>query len=388
MLFDGPELARTAANYTPLSPVSILKRVERVHPNLPAQVHGSICRNWGEVAARCKRLASALARRGVSKGDTVALIAPNIPEALECALAVPMLGAVLNANNVRLEARTLGYILKHGEASVLLVDTEFSAVAADRALHQSVCCCAEELAPVFRSCSLQASAAHCCLDFGVCGCLVSAGRNRCCCGGCGPLEAVDSCCCGGRALEKLGAWRARLNTNLSNAVAEVREELADFRVDQLCPGFRRIRDCLRSGLSAAGPTAQGGQEHQSLLRRSGRGRRGRRSAQAGHKHGARTPSPLSRESTGAVPDDDQDTSGSASSSEEPASAESASPDHDLGLGSSEGAGSDRSCTEAGAPPALAIELRQLRGEDDEDAGAPSSPRANRHSREGKKKKRF
>ena len=131
MLFDGPELAKTAANHTPLSPVSILKRVERVHPNLPAQVHGSIRRNWGEVAARCKRLASALAKRGVSKGDTVALIAPNIPEALECALAVPMLGAVLNANNMRLEANTLGYILEHGEASVLLVDTEFSAVAAE-----------------------------------------------------------------------------------------------------------------------------------------------------------------------------------------------------------------------------------------------------------------
>ena len=74
MLFEGPKLAKTAANHTPLSPVSILKRIERVHPNLPAQVHGSIRRNWGEVAARCKRLASALARRGVSKGDTVALI--------------------------------------------------------------------------------------------------------------------------------------------------------------------------------------------------------------------------------------------------------------------------------------------------------------------------
>ena len=65
----------------------------------------------------------------MTKGDTVALIAPNIPEALECALAVPMLGAVLNANNVRLDAATLGYILRHGEATVLLVDTEFSAIA-------------------------------------------------------------------------------------------------------------------------------------------------------------------------------------------------------------------------------------------------------------------
>lgn len=128
-MYQGAELDKTPANFTPMSPVSILKRVARVHPELPAQIHGRIRRNWGEVAARCKRLASALAARGVSKGDTVALIAPNIPEALECALAIPMLGAVLNANNVRLDAKTLGYILQHGEAKVLFVDTEFADVA-------------------------------------------------------------------------------------------------------------------------------------------------------------------------------------------------------------------------------------------------------------------
>ena len=82
------------------------------------------------MAKRCKRLASALEMRGVGKGDTVALIAPNIPEALECALAVPMIGAVLNANNVRLDVGTIAYILEHGEAKILLVDTEFSAMAA------------------------------------------------------------------------------------------------------------------------------------------------------------------------------------------------------------------------------------------------------------------
>jgi len=130
MMYSGPELARNGANHTALSPVSILKRVERVHPELPAQIHGSIRRTWGEVAQRCKRLASALAKRGIGKGDTVALIAPNIPEALECALAMPLLGAVLNANNTRLDAGTIAYILDHGEAKVLLVDTEFSALAA------------------------------------------------------------------------------------------------------------------------------------------------------------------------------------------------------------------------------------------------------------------
>ena len=129
MTFQGPELDKTPANFTAMSPVTMLKRVERVHPELPAQIHGNIRRDWGEVALRCRRLASALAKRGVKKGDTVALIAPNIPEALECALAVPMIGAVLNANNIRLDARTLGYILEHGEASVLLVDTEFSQLA-------------------------------------------------------------------------------------------------------------------------------------------------------------------------------------------------------------------------------------------------------------------
>jgi len=129
MMYQGPELNKTSANFTPMSPLSILKRVARVHPELPAQIHGRIRRNWHEVDQRCRRLASALSQRGVRKGDTVALIAPNIPEALECTLAVPMLGAVLNANNIRLDAKTLGYILEHGEAKVLLVDTEFSAVA-------------------------------------------------------------------------------------------------------------------------------------------------------------------------------------------------------------------------------------------------------------------
>jgi fatty-acyl-CoA synthase len=133
MTYDGPELSRCAANHTALSPVSILKRVERVHPEMPAQIHGTIRRNWGEVAERCRRLASALKAHGVGKGDTVALIAPNIPEALECALAVPMIGAVLNANNVRLDAGTVAYILDHGEAKVLLVDTEFSGLAAEAA---------------------------------------------------------------------------------------------------------------------------------------------------------------------------------------------------------------------------------------------------------------
>ena len=127
--YDGPELVRREANFTPLSPVSLLRRTERIYPDMPAQIHGSIRRTWGEVGERCRRLASALVRRGIGTGDTVALLAPNIPEAFECALAVPMIGAVLNANNTRLDAGTIAYILDHGEAKVFLVDTELSAVA-------------------------------------------------------------------------------------------------------------------------------------------------------------------------------------------------------------------------------------------------------------------
>lgn len=129
MTFNDTGLDKCDSNFAALSPVSMLKRIERVHPELPAQIHGKIRRNWGETAQRCKRLASALAARGAAKGDTVTLIVPNLPEALECALAVPMLGAVLNANNTRLDVGTIAYILDHSIAKVLFVDTEFSELA-------------------------------------------------------------------------------------------------------------------------------------------------------------------------------------------------------------------------------------------------------------------
>jgi len=128
-IFEGPELVQRPANFTALSPLSMLKRTERVYGHRLAHIHGDMRRSWSEVAIRCRRLASALQKRGISKGDVVALLAPNIPEAFECAFAVPMLGAVLNANNTRLDAATLGYILAHGEAKIFLVDTEFAEVA-------------------------------------------------------------------------------------------------------------------------------------------------------------------------------------------------------------------------------------------------------------------
>ena len=130
-IYEAPELGKTAANHVPLSPLSMLKRTARVHPEKPAVIHGSIRRNWRETETRCRQLASALARRGFGKGDTVAVLAPNIPELLECHFGVPMIGAVLNANNTRLEAATIAYILDHSEARVFIVDTELSALAAE-----------------------------------------------------------------------------------------------------------------------------------------------------------------------------------------------------------------------------------------------------------------
>ncbi len=128
-IFEGSELVQRQANFTPLSPLSMLKRTERVYGHRLAHIHGDIRRSWSEVAIRCRQLASALQKRGIGKGDVVALLAPNIPEAFECCFGAAMLGAVLNANNTRLDAATLGYILAHGEARIFLVDTEFAEVA-------------------------------------------------------------------------------------------------------------------------------------------------------------------------------------------------------------------------------------------------------------------
>ena len=130
-MYEAAELGKTAANHVPLSPVSILKRTARVHPEKPAVIHGSIRRTWLDTEERCKKLASALLKRGIGKGDTVSVLAPNIPELLECHFAIPMIGAVLNANNTRLDASTIAYILDHSEARVLLVDTELSGLAAE-----------------------------------------------------------------------------------------------------------------------------------------------------------------------------------------------------------------------------------------------------------------
>jgi len=122
------DLARNAANFAPLSPVSFLRRSADVYPDKAAVIHGDRRFTYRELARRCARLGSALARRGVQRGDTVAIMAPNIPAMLEAHFAVPGIGAVLNSLNYRLDAATIAFCLQHGGAKVLLTDREFSPV--------------------------------------------------------------------------------------------------------------------------------------------------------------------------------------------------------------------------------------------------------------------
>ena len=119
-------LGKNPANYVPLSPIGFLLRSASVYPERTAVIHGERRYSWRQSLERCRRLASALAARGVGRGDTVALMAPNVPEAFEAHFGVPMAGAVLNALNIRLDAETIAFILKHGEAKILITDTEFS----------------------------------------------------------------------------------------------------------------------------------------------------------------------------------------------------------------------------------------------------------------------
>src|SRR5205823_10029000 len=90
-------LDKNPANFVPLSPIGFLRRSAAVYPNRTAVIHGNRRYTWREAEERCRRLASALAKHGISRGDTVALMAPNVPEAFEAHFGVPMAGAVLNA---------------------------------------------------------------------------------------------------------------------------------------------------------------------------------------------------------------------------------------------------------------------------------------------------
>lgn len=116
------------ANFQPLSPVSFLRRAATVRPQQTAIIHGSRRYTYAQFWERSQQLGAALAQRGVEPGDCVAIMATNTPEMLEAHNAVPMIGAVLNSLNIRLDAATLAFILDHGEAKVLITDREFSKV--------------------------------------------------------------------------------------------------------------------------------------------------------------------------------------------------------------------------------------------------------------------
>ncbi len=124
------DLDRNAANFQPLTPLAFLERAAEVFPDRIAIVHGSLKRNYRNFHARSKKLASALAKRGIVRGDTIAVMLANTPAMLECHYGVPMCGAVLNTLNTKLDPAALAFMLDHGEAKALIVDREFAGVMA------------------------------------------------------------------------------------------------------------------------------------------------------------------------------------------------------------------------------------------------------------------
>ncbi len=121
-------LDRNEANYQPLTPLTFLQRSAKVYPAHTAIIHGRQRRTYAQFYDRSRQLASALASRGIGKGDTVSVMLANTPPMLECHYGVPMTGAVLNTLNTRLDAAILAFTLEHAETKVLIVDREFSSL--------------------------------------------------------------------------------------------------------------------------------------------------------------------------------------------------------------------------------------------------------------------
>jgi fatty-acyl-CoA synthase len=121
-------LDKNRANFAALTPLSFLFRAADVFPHKPSVIHGDIRHTWGQTGERCRRLASALQKRGIVKGDTVAAMLPNVPAMMEAHFGVPMSGAVLNTLNTRLDPEAIAFQLDHGEAKVLLTDREFTRI--------------------------------------------------------------------------------------------------------------------------------------------------------------------------------------------------------------------------------------------------------------------
>ena len=135
-------LEKNAANYVPLTPLSHLRRAAAVYPDQLAVVYGGHRKSYAEYYNRCSQLASALAQNGIAPGDVVATLIPNLPAQAEAHFGVPACGAVLNTINVRLDEETVAYIFDHGEAKIVLVDTQFIA------LTEAACAAMEGEAPI------------------------------------------------------------------------------------------------------------------------------------------------------------------------------------------------------------------------------------------------
>jgi fatty-acyl-CoA synthase len=130
-VYDAPHLQRNPANFTALTPLGFLARAAAVYPDKLAVIDGTRRFTYRQFERRCRRFADALRRRGIMSGDTVAVMAPNVPALLEAHYAVPMAGAVLNPLNYRLDARGIAFILDHGGAKLLIADREFGPLARD-----------------------------------------------------------------------------------------------------------------------------------------------------------------------------------------------------------------------------------------------------------------
>ncbi|XP_062020026.1 butanoate--CoA ligase AAE1 [Rosa rugosa] len=120
---------RCSANYVPLSPISFLERSAMVYRDRPSVVYGDIVYTWRQTLERCTRLASALSQLGISRGDVVAALAPNIPAMYELHFGVPMAGAVLCTLNIRHDSKMVSVLMKHSEAKIIFVDYQFIHVA-------------------------------------------------------------------------------------------------------------------------------------------------------------------------------------------------------------------------------------------------------------------
>ena len=125
------DLDKNSANYIPLTPLSFIGRCARTFPTRPSVIYGDKVFTWEETYQRCLNLASALKKRGVGVGDTVSIMAPNVPPSFEATFGIPMTGAVINALNTRLDAPTIAFILEHAETKILIVDTEYSSVISE-----------------------------------------------------------------------------------------------------------------------------------------------------------------------------------------------------------------------------------------------------------------